>query len=262
VYGTSVGALLGLFVVLRYDFSIIADFFIKRPWHKVISFEFEDVVQMIQNNGYMDTFFIEDIMTRLITAMDLSEDITLQELYDLTHIHFFIYSTKVNTFEPIVFCHDSYPSLSVKTAVMMSCALPPIFKPILYNGEYYMDGGIFCNYAINHCLERYPNKEETLGLHVTTGSNNSKQFTDLTSMPEYILMCVNKLVKKNQKQNYIPNVNEIYIKVKYQALDAGVWKSFLDENKRKEMYDYGITISDAYIKERNSKTPQESQCSV
>ena len=257
VYGTSVGAVLGLFIVLQYDFQIIADFFLKRPWHKVINFDFEDMVLMIQNNGYMDMFIVEDIIDRLLGAVDISKDITFKELYDQTNTLYCIYGAKVNTFEPIMFSHETYPSLSVKTALLISCALPPMFKPILYNGEYYMDGGVFCNYPINDCLERFPNKQETLGIQIISNAK-LKSFYEDTSMPEYILLCVYKLILQNQNKLKLNDIQELSIEVKFKSLDPIVWRNFIDETIRKEMYDTGTQAAKDYLTAQSLETDQVS----
>lgn len=262
VYGTSVGALLGLFIVLRYDMDVLCDFFIKRPWDKVLSFELMDLMHMFQNNGYIEMDFIVDMMDRLIGALDLSTSITLQELYDLTHIEFYIYASKLSTFTQCIISHHTYPTMEVKTAILMSCALPPIFKPIQYKGEYYMDGGIFCNYPINHCLESYENHEEILGIHVSKSKNLESNFKEDTIMPEYIMIIVKNLIDSIDKPPHHKDRHEILIEVQHTALELDIWKKFLDETCRNEMFQTGIQIAAQYLKLRSEETDQASQHSA
>ena len=153
--------------------------------------------------------------------------------------------------------------MSVKTAILMSCALPPIFKPILYNNEYYLDGGMLCNYPINDCLLKYPNKEETLGLHVTTGSQNEKiEFSENCTMPDYMMLLIKILISNTQKQNYVSDRNEIIIKTKNCALHVEVWKNLLDQDKKQNLYNEGVELGRNYIKEQNLKTDLACQHSV
>ena len=42
--------------------NIVSDFFIKRPWDKVLSFKGEELLQMIENKGYVDMSFIKEII--------------------------------------------------------------------------------------------------------------------------------------------------------------------------------------------------------
>jgi len=92
IYSTSAGCLLGLNIVLKYDMNIVKDFYIKRPWHKVFSFKAEDLMQMMENNGYIDMKFIEDIIDMFLTAKNMSKDVTFIELYNISNITFYVFS--------------------------------------------------------------------------------------------------------------------------------------------------------------------------
>tara|TARA_B100001063_G_C16706148_1_gene525337 strand:- start:227 stop:1123 length:897 start_codon:yes stop_codon:yes gene_type:complete len=260
IYSTSAGSLLGLNIVLKYDMNIVKDFFIKRPWHKVFSFKAENLMQMVENNGYIDMKFIEDIIDIFLTAKNLSKDITFIELYNISNITFNVFTVKLESFKKVVFNHEIAPSMSVKTAILMSCALPPIFKPILYKNEYYLDGGILCNYPINDCLLKYPNKEDILGIHVTAGTQKTTNlFSDKSTMPDYMMILLKILISNTHKQNYDIDRNEILIKSTNCALHIEVWKNLLDQEKLQEMYNEGIELARNYIKEQNLKTDQVCQ---
>ena len=82
VYATSAGAILGLTIVLKYDMDTVSDFFIKRPWHKVFNFNAKELMEIVENNGYMDMKFVEEIIDMFLTAKNHSKDITLIEIYN------------------------------------------------------------------------------------------------------------------------------------------------------------------------------------
>jgi predicted acylesterase/phospholipase RssA len=260
IYSTSAGALVGLNVVLKYDMAIVKDFYIKRPWHKVFSFKADKLMQVVENNGYIDTTFIEDIIDMFLSAKNISKDITFIELYNISNITFNIFAVKLTPFEKVVFNHELSPSMSVKIAILMSCALPPMFKPILYKNEYYLDGGMLCNYPINDCILKYPIKEDILGLHVI---NSLEQITDVfsesSSMPEYMMLLIKILISNVQKQTYVSDRNEIIINSNYSALHIDAWKTLIDKDKRLESYNKGIELARAYITEQNLETDQACQ---
>jgi predicted acylesterase/phospholipase RssA len=260
IYSTSAGSLLGLNIVLKYDMNIVKDFYIKRPWHKVFSFKAENLMQMVENNGYIDMTFIEDIIDLFLSAKNVSKDITFIELYNISNITFNVFTVKLESFEKVIFNHENAPSMSVKTAILMSCALPPIFKPILYKNEYYLDGGILCNYPINECLLKYPNKEDSLGIHVTTGAQQTtKLFSDKSTMPDYMMILLKILISNIHKNKYVIDRNEIIIKTNYTALHIEAWKILIDKDKLQEMYNEGIELGKKYIKEQNLETDQACQ---
>ena len=261
VYGTSVGTLLGLFVILEYNLTTISDFFIKRPWEKVLPLEFENMMEIIQNNGYIDNSFVADVIDMLLSAIEVPSTITFKELYDKTDKLFNVYTVDVDKFTTTIFSHESHPDLSVKHAILMSCALPPIFKPLEYNNEFYMDGGIFCDYPINDCLDRFPNKKETLGIRITREGNTVK-YADTISMPNYMLFCIIKLISYTQKQHTIQDIYDIKINAKCNTIDPVLWQNFLKESERKEMFELGIQSAKQFITTQNLEIPQESQCLV
>ena len=261
VYGTSAGSILGLTAALKYDMNIVSDFFIKRPWDKVLSFKGEELLQMIENKGYVDMSFIKEIIDTFLTAKNVSTDITFIELFNTTNVIFNVYSVKLTTFDKIVFNHIHYPSMPVKTAILMSCALPPIFKPISYNGEYYLDGGMLCNYPINDCVLKYANMDEILGIHIQLidDNNNIETFSDLVSMPDYLLMIIKILINNVQKQQYISNDNEILIKTSKGAINIDSWKVLLDQDKKVELFNQGIQLGNDFLTKQSLKTDPECQ---
>ena len=260
IYSTSAGSLLGLKVVLKYDMNVVRDYYINRPWHKVFSFKADELMQVVENNGYVDMKFVEDIIDIFLTAKNCSKDITFIELYKISNITFNVFSVKLSSFEKIAFNHENTPSMPVKTAILMSCALPPIFKPIAYDNDFYLDGGMLCNYPINDCILKYPSKEHVFGLHVTTDNLDATvSFSKDSSMPDYMMVLVKILISKVQKQEYISDINEILIKTAYTALHIDVWKNLLDQDKKLEMYNEGIALVEKYITEQNLKTDQACQ---
>ena len=259
IYSTSAGSLLGLNVVLKYDINIVRDFYINRPWHKVFSFKADELMQVFENNGYIDSKFIEDIIDIFLTAKNCSKDITFIELYNMTNIKFNVISIKISSFSKKIFNYENSPSMCVKTAILMSCALPPIFKPVLYDNEYYLDGGMLCNYPINECVLKYPDKETIFGLHVSCKNDTKVSYSDSYSMPDYMMMLIKSLLSKVQKQEYVSGINEILINTKYPSLHIQPWKNMLDQDKKLEMYNEGVALVEKYIIEQNSKTDQACQ---
>lgn len=259
IYATSAGAILGLTIALKYDINVVCDYFIKRPWNKVFNFNPKDLLEIIENNGYMDRTFVEEMLDTFITAKDHSKDISLIELYNEYKVRFNIYTIRLDPFDKLVLNHENYPSMPVKTAILMSCALPPMFKPVLYNGSYYIDGGMICNYPIVDCILKYKNMEEIIGLHVCSGTQDKTTFSDEVSMPDYGVMLLGILIKHMQKQNYISDVNEILIKSKYTAININAWKALLDDKDREAMFIQGIELAKEYIIKQNLKTDPECQ---
>eukprot|EP01103_Thecamoeba_quadrilineata_P017109 TRINITY_DN5942_c0_g1_i1.p1 TRINITY_DN5942_c0_g1~~TRINITY_DN5942_c0_g1_i1.p1 ORF type:complete len:510 (+),score=120.04 TRINITY_DN5942_c0_g1_i1:38-1531(+) len=77
--------------------------------------------------------------------------------------------SKKEEYDPLemkVFSADTTPDLRLWEATRISMSVPFFFKPVEYEGSYYVDGGVLYNYAINIFDENGVANEETLGLRV------------------------------------------------------------------------------------------------
>ena len=81
IYGTSAGAIIGVIISLKYDWTTLEDYFLKRPWEKVLKLEPDHFFEMYYNKGLFQFNNVKEVLTPLLTAKDLSENITLKEYY-------------------------------------------------------------------------------------------------------------------------------------------------------------------------------------
>ena len=92
------------------------------------------------------------------------DDITFKELYDLTGKNLNVAGTCLNTMSVEYFNKDTYPEMSVLTAIKLSCSIPFFFKPVVFNDKYYVDGSLTDNYPVNFY------EQKTLGFVLTSNS--------------------------------------------------------------------------------------------
>ncbi len=159
IQGSSAGSMLAVLLCLKVPIEDVVDYFIKRPLHKWFKV---DVSQFMQTNG-IATCTLAELVTPLFHAQDIPLTITMKELYERSGIHLHIYSTRITKVECVDIDHLSFPNLTVIQAISMSCAIPLLFPPVEYNGEYYIDGGLFM-----HCPIA-PN-EKTIVLNIKNNS--------------------------------------------------------------------------------------------
>ena len=155
IYATSIGSLIATSLILKYNLTEIDDYLIKRPWHKSIAIKFDNILNISKNKGILDIESIAKIILGpLLTAKDLSESITLKELYDFNNIEFHIYTINIsnNLLKLVDLSYKTHPDLELFKAIAMSSAIPILFPPILYNNEYYIDGGFINNFPLNECI--------------------------------------------------------------------------------------------------------------
>ena len=54
IYGTSVGAYMGTLISLGYEWDWIDDYFIKRPWSKIINIEIITLLEAYNKKGLLE----------------------------------------------------------------------------------------------------------------------------------------------------------------------------------------------------------------
>lgn len=155
IYGTSIGSFMGVVLSLGYEWDWLDDYFIKRPWEKLIMLNPLSFVEVYHNKGLLTVDFIKDTISPLFTAKNLTVDVTMKEFYDFNCIDIHIYATEINGYRMEKECvsHKSHPNLPVVDALAMSMAYPFAFTPVFVDDKCYIDGGLLNNYPLRDCIE-------------------------------------------------------------------------------------------------------------
>jgi predicted acylesterase/phospholipase RssA len=152
IYATSIGCITAFVYMLNFDWTWIDDFFIKRPWEKLINLSYVAYLNIFNDKGIVDKKFIINALKPLFLAKEIPITITLLEFYNLTNIEFNIYTCNLTNFKKEKLNHHNTPNLELIDALYMSSTVPLIFSPLYINDCYYLDGGIFINCPINECV--------------------------------------------------------------------------------------------------------------
>jgi predicted patatin/cPLA2 family phospholipase len=174
IYATSVGALMAVYLSLKYDYEYIEEYLIKRPWEKLFEeIGIENVLELYNNKGLINlhSIYVKKY-TILFEAKGLSSTVTMKEFYEYSGIEFNFITCDANHFTRVTISHKTHPDLELITVLCMTSAFPIIFTPIIIDDKCYIDGGIFSNYAVNICLQETGCKrEEILGVKKYQSSN-------------------------------------------------------------------------------------------
>ena len=152
IYATSIGSFIGFIYLLNFEWSWIDDFFIKRPWEKLINFTYNDYINIFYNKGLANKDVIINALKSLFYAKDIPINITLLEFYKITNIEFNIFASNLNSFKKEKFNHINSPNMELLDALYISCSIPILFVPLYINECFYLDGGIFVNCPLNECF--------------------------------------------------------------------------------------------------------------
>ena len=200
MYGCSIGAYLAVLLSLGYEWDWLDDYFIKRPWEKLVAASTTRLTDIYDKKCLLNAHFITESITPLLRGKELSETITLKELYAQTHIEIHMYATNINSarLEKIDISYKTHPDLKVVTALRMSMAFPIIFEPVCaidaHDEAYcYVDGGLLNNFPLNDCLEQQQcDIDEILGFK-NLWKNMKQNINEKSSIFDFLLMLMKKM---------------------------------------------------------------------
>ena len=196
VYGTSVGAILGVFLCLKYDWETIDDYLIKRPWNNVYKFNMFSIIDSYQKRGIFDIKPMKETLSPLFKGKDISIDVTMKEFYDLTNIELHMFATELNSYELIDFSYKSHPDWKVVEVAYCSACLPIMFSPFIKDNKCYCDGGLIKNYPLESCIQNGVNPEEIFGIRKINVKNTVNPVDDQSSLLDFIMIILNNFSKK------------------------------------------------------------------
>jgi len=245
IYGTSGGAIISVLLAMKFDWSAITDYIIKRRWHEVYSFNIDQVFEAFSKKGLYNKDAFELFYKPFFLARDISMNITMKEFYEYSRIELHFFTLEINQFIVEDISYKTFPDLSLLDALHMSCALPIIISPRCIDNKCYVDGGVISNYPLNYCLEQNENKNEMLGFRnmyecVVDNNNNVK---DESTIFDYIINFINKIMKNldtQSRQQTIP----YEVKNNTQALNLTYIKTSLGSvDIRKQLLEDGRTAA-------------------
>ena len=254
IYGSSIGAYMGVIISLNYNWEWLDDYFIKRPWQKILNINAISFLEAFDNKGLLGDTFIVESLKPLLEAKDLSIDITLKELYEFNHIDIHVYSTNLNSLfmEKVDISHTTHPTMTVVKALCMTTAFPFVFKPICENGNCFIDGGLLNNYPLNDCItqENCQDKNTILAFKNIWLIDDCK-ITHDSSMVDFLVVLMRKMQKHINTeftQEYIKNTVCCFIE-DLEGIDAWI-KSVSTEELRADLIERGWQAAIKFMLER------------
>jgi len=247
IYGTSIGAILGIILALKYDWTTIDDYLIKRPWHTVLKYDIHTIFGAFEKRGIFDITVVEELFSPLFRGMDIPMTITMREFYERTNIDIHVISTDINAFEIVDISHKTHPEWRLVDAAYASACLPIFFSPFIKEDKYYIDGGIFLNYPLEHCVQSGKcDPAEILGLckRDQHGNEDSGIMTRESNLMDYILILLKKTLKALSKENVIlSEKNEIIINGPDVVSVSDLFNMASSKERRKQWIEDGFKLA-------------------
>jgi len=277
IYGSSIGTFIAIIIALRYDWNIMDDYLIKRPWEKIFSSssaceplsnehmspaasssggggtlyetkqKFDYIYKLYRSHGLYGLKEFTEMLRPALQGKDFRVDVTFQEFYERTGIELHFIVTELNKFQIVDFSHKTHPTQSVVEACYMSCCYPFGFTPIYRDNCCYIDGGIINDYPINECIQEQKCKPiEILGVKMMW-ERKPANLTEKSSVVQFISTFFNQIkgnLFDNRPTKSIPN--EVVCISKVFALQD--WMNWMkNENYRRELVLRGETFANVFL---------------
>jgi predicted acylesterase/phospholipase RssA len=131
----------------------------------------------------------------------------MAEFFNLSNIELHFFSFEINGFEIVDISYKTHPTLSLLTALQMTCALPVLITPVCIDDKCYIDGGIVYNYPLCKIIETGKDPKEIIGFKNHYGNSSPPNISTETNMFDYILGFLTKLIYNlNKEKEYISNI--------------------------------------------------------
>ena len=178
-------------------------------------------------------------------------DITFKELYDITKQQLRIGVVNITTSKFEIWDYLNKPDFSIITALVISCNIPIIYKPILIDNNFYVDGGVINNFPIE-----YINDDELLNtISISCNSNYNNSFDNIF---DYLVKIIH-MISNNSTKNlaYENKLDIITIESSDNLLDFKISK----ENIIKKI-SYGYQTAKTFFNDKNLKNKKVRRYSI
>lgn len=195
IYGTSVGAILATIICLQYDWQILDEYLLNRPWQKVFHYDLNAILNCIQTNGIYSRTLTEKIFNPLLLGKNIPINVNMVDFYQKTKIELHIMITDVNNFKVVDISYKTHPNWLLIDAIHASSSIPILFQPICIENILYCDGGFCTNYPIDECIQNGATPNEILGINSEWINNEDIDIT-MFSLFDYVVYLLNKILQK------------------------------------------------------------------
>ena len=211
---TSVGIIPSIFFMLGVPLNIGERIIMNYNLKKILDSDNLKIDNLLVDYGLYNTHGISNLIHSVLKNYTMKEDYTLLDFYKKTKIKL---TVKVfNSTKSLVqyISHETNPDLSLLKLIQMTTAIPIFFKPVNYNNELYVDGGMRGHFPIEVCKSK-----DYLGVFITGGSVNHES-SILKLFP--ILDFLYSLIISQDQIIYDIKKNKIDKRIIFNTVDYGL----------------------------------------
>lgn len=151
--------------------------------------DLDDLNEIFNKQGLFTNDKIGDLIETILYKKYGIRNMTLKVFYDKCKIHYICKVYNLSKKSEEYYCYQTNPDLKVSTLIKMTTCIPFFFKPIKYNNDYYVDGGILCMMPF---IEKYKNY---LGIYIKENKEYNIDNMNIFDYYLYINSCLTQKCK-------------------------------------------------------------------
>ncbi len=260
IFATSAGSITAALICMNYTGDEISNYFINRPWQKTLHVGMSEIFGIYNEMGVIDEKFFHTLLEPLLLGKGVSPDINLHQFYEWCGIKLYFYTVDLNTFDVCELSYETYPNLSLVTAITMSSSIPILMKPTFYDGKCFVDGGVLNNYPLRCCFNKTQCKEkQVIGITTTVSDtyndasnniiNKCQSVTETSNIFDVFMSFYNHykaILKKQKDEDSFSIPYEIVIPTTGITVDS-LYAILQEKDERSTLFHTGKTLAQQFI---------------
>lgn len=163
ICGVSSGSIFALCIVLNLSVDECKIWLNDTKNIKINTISIKSLNTLRLKYGLDDSKGIRDLVFKLLDTRKLDHTITFRELAKKFAMNLIVSSANLSKRELNFFSIDESPDMEIVDAIVASTAIPVLFAPYVFEGDYHVDAFIYDNFPINY----FKDKNHTLGINLT-----------------------------------------------------------------------------------------------
>jgi NTE family protein len=225
--GISAGGILSLLFSIGYSPDELNKFIMEFKFDRLID---PHIDNLLENRGLDNGDILKAAIQKLLMNKKFSNEITLKELFEKTNKKLVLVASNItkNVLESIDY--NTHPDMPVWQGILITCALPILFEPILYKGNYLIDGGVFDNYPVELFVS-----DDIIGVNLSAHSKDIDFNIDFFNYMTKLFAISHHWKNVNKIDKYRKYTIEIKTYDNTELLNSEI---SIDEKNRRILYGY------------------------
>ena len=197
-----------------------------------------DIVSMMNGTGAIDFALLSTHLEKM-TIEKIGRLVTFKDIHDV-----FAKKLVLNTYNISRDCveylsSETTPDLPCLAGLRQTCSLPFVFEPYKYMGEFYVDGGIYENFAINYHLDQDESKRIGICIDV-----QQEKTTDPYNAMDYMQYLLTIPIRQNLQHvlKNLPPLDVIHLHP-----PIGMFQLQLTSHELLELFSFGYQQAKTYF---------------